>query len=232
MTYVDSSDTDNQSVTQTNSLISINRMMSDHSPRDYSKLDKNNTKKQRPLCMICSMDEMAKAQVMKLSSSKSRNRKVSRRTKNLVKCMHPDCNIVAHSTIPEEGKVSSLKCFSGMTCFEISHHQRCKNLFVNIRRMNESYCRTIPSHAVVQEVKDLYQSDLPRRSTRTQIIIPRRVGRPATTIHTCGQQDEIDSLTTITGLKTPTGTPQQASKQQTAIPVALSKKKRTQATSK
>ena len=36
--------------------------------------------------MICSMNEMAKAQVLKLPTNKNRNQKFSRRTKHLVKC--------------------------------------------------------------------------------------------------------------------------------------------------
>ncbi len=52
----------------------------------------------KPLCMMCSIDKMAKVQVLQLSHSKSRIRNISR-TKFLVQCMHEQCNIVAHACI-------------------------------------------------------------------------------------------------------------------------------------
>ena len=75
--------------------------------------------------MMCSMDEMAKALVLQFSNSKSRIRKISRQTNYLVKCIHDECNIVAHTCIPQEGKFHTLPNFAGLTCFEISHHPRC-----------------------------------------------------------------------------------------------------------
>ena len=84
-----------------------------------------------------------------------------------VKCMHENCPIVAHAAVPKEGiKVSCIPNFVGLTCFEIAHHPKCRDLFTRIKRKGNFYCRTIPSHRVVQEVKELYQSDMPRRSTQ------------------------------------------------------------------
>ena len=181
MMYVDSNEDEE---TMGLSKSSVNRTMQGHVPASYFSFDKEE-RTSRPLCMICSMDEMARAQVLQLTRSKSKNRKFARRTKYIVKCMHENCPIVAHATIQDNGKVSSLPCFGGMTCFEIAHHPRCKDLFTVIKRKGKTYCRTIPSHGIVQEIKDLYSSELPRRSTREKPKPLRgKVGRPPTTITT------------------------------------------------
>ena len=132
---------------------------------------------------------------------------------------------MAHAVIPEETKVSSIACFEGMTCFEIAHHPRCKDLFTNIMRKGKMYCRTIPSHAVVHEVKELYKADLPRRSGRaSRNVASRPVGRPPVNIQiTQRQQDEIESLTAAEGVETPAGTPQ-ATPQATALQPRLTTK--------
>ena len=155
------------------------------------------------------MDEMARAHVLQLSKNKAKNRKISRRAKYIVKCKHTNCNIVSHAAIPEQAKVSSIPCFEGMACFEIAHHPRCKDLFSNIMRSGKMYCRTVPSHAVVQEVKELYKADLPRRSGRTNTnVMSRPVGRPPVNIQINErQQDEIESLTAVEGIETPAATP-------------------------
>ena len=66
--------------------------------------------------------------------------------------------------LQRNAKVACLPYFEGLTCFQIAHHPRCKDLFSIIKRKGKSHCRTIPSYSIVQEVKDLYLSDLPRRS--------------------------------------------------------------------
>ena len=188
MMYVDSNEDNDTLVGHSKS--SVNRMMQGHVPASYFNFDKEE-RTSRPLCMICSMDEMARAQVLQLTRSKSKNRKFARRTKYIVKCMHENCPIVAHATIQDNGKVSSLPCFGGMTCFEIAHHPRCKDLFTVIKRKGKTYCRTIPSHGIVQEIKDLYSSELPRRSTREKPKSLRgKVGRPPTTITTINDSEE------------------------------------------
>ena len=208
MMFVDNSTADDESTTKQKTF----EIRRGHTPAPYSTFGKTEQKK-RPLCMICSMDEMARAQVLKLSATKARNRKFSRRSKYIVKCKHLNCNIVAHAAIPEDAKVSSLPCFGGMTCFEIAHHPRCTDLFANIQRRGKYYCRTIPSHEVVQEVKELYQSDLPRRTTR----IRSTPGRPpAIIIRDKNLQNDIESLTAVEGLNSPTGTPAPSPMQTTA----------------
>ena len=117
--------------------------------------------------MVCSMDKMARAKVLNLSESQSRNRKYSRRAKYIAKCMH-------------------------------------KNCLSRIERNGKTYCRTIPSHSVVEEVKDLYRSDLPRRSKRSR---PPRVGRPPTTIQPSDEHNTIESPLTNEGLRTPAASP-------------------------
>ena len=62
MMYVDDSG-DDSTVAQSNT--SIHRMMKGHVPAPYFSFDKSQITS-RPLCMICSMDEMARAQVLKL----------------------------------------------------------------------------------------------------------------------------------------------------------------------
>ena len=118
--------------------------------------------------------------------------------------MHDECNIVAHACIPQEGKFHTLPSFAGLTCFEIAHHRRCRDLFARIERKGKWYNRTIPSHSVVQETKELYQAGLPRRSNRER---PSRskAGRPPSVIDTSNnptQQNEIDSITAATGIDT------------------------------
>ena len=60
--YVDDSG-DDTTVAQSNT--SIRRMMKGHVPAPYFSFDKSQISS-RPLCMICSMDEMARAQDLKL----------------------------------------------------------------------------------------------------------------------------------------------------------------------
>ena len=85
------------------------------------------------------MDEMAKAQILKLPTNKIRNQKFSRRTKYLVKCMHQDCNIHVHACVSDESKVAQLPYFQGLvTCFEIAHHPHCKGLLTKIECMERT----------------------------------------------------------------------------------------------
>jgi len=58
--------------------------------------------------------------------------------------------------------------FKGMSWFEIAHSKECQNLFTTIFRNGKEYIRTIPWHKVVQDLKELYEQYLPRRSSRGQ----------------------------------------------------------------
>jgi len=205
MMYVDTMhDADDGSTARRTSIDHFKtHAMKGHVPAPFDAFDRKCITA-KPLCMMCSMDEMAKAQVLQLSHSKSRIRKISRRTKYLVQCMHEQCNIVAHACIPQEGRFFSLPSFGGLTCFEIAHHPRCVDLFTRIECKGKWYNRTIPFHSVVQETKELYQAGLPRRSTRERISRPK-AGRSPSVIDTSKnptQQTELDSITAATGLET------------------------------
>ena len=138
---------------------------------------------------------------MKLPRGQARNRKFARRSKYLVKCMHENCDIVAHATCPNEFKLLKITYFSGLTCFDIAHHPKCKDLFTKIQRKGQFYCRTIPSHPVVQDIKEMYHLELPRRSNRERKM-RSRAGRPPTVIRTASSPSELDSIT----VTTPAGT--------------------------
>jgi len=225
MAYVDINDDRDENSEMSSFIRTRKNSMRGHVPAPYFSFDRTETAN-RPVCMICSMEEMAKAQVLKLPRNKTKNRKMARRTKYLVKCMHDNCHIVAHATCPNESKVSEIPYFSGLTCFEIAHHPKCQDLFTKIKRKGQHYCRTIPSHPVVQDTKELYQSELPRRSNREhsrpgrpptvinrsqtvvpvtvtqQIVVPStsiRSRRPPTVIQTIASPTELDNITAITG---------------------------------
>ena len=200
MSYIDSTDNgDDISGMSSNVHLKTNAMRG-HVPAPYFSFNQTEITT-RPLCMICSMDEMAKAQAMQLPRRKSQNRKLARRSKYLVKCMHENCNVVAHAALPKDSQVSKLQYFGGLTCFESAHHPKCKDLFTKINRNGKFYCRTIPSHPVVQDTKELYQSELPRRSS-CERTIRSRPGRPPTVIRTNMHSNEFDSITAATGIDT------------------------------
>ena len=161
MTYVDTNNNEDDNSGMSSILHLRNKTMRGHVPAPYFSFSKTETTN-RPLCMICSMEEMAKAQVLKLPRGQARNRKVARRSKYLVKCMHENCDIVAHATCPNEFKLSKITYFSGLTCFDIAHHPKCKDLFTKIQRKGQFYCRTIPSHPVVQDIKEMYHLEIGR----------------------------------------------------------------------
>ena len=81
--------------------------MRDHVPAPSFSFNHNKITT-RPLYMICSMDEMAKAQVFQLPRHKSYNRKFSRQSKYLVKYIHENFTIVAHVALPKDSQVSKL----------------------------------------------------------------------------------------------------------------------------
>ena len=83
-------------------------------------------------------------------------------------CTHPECNISAHVCYPEGAKTSLLPMFKSMSCFEIAYSKECQNLFTTIFRNGKEYIRRIPSHKMVQDLEELYEQYLPRRSSRGQ----------------------------------------------------------------
>lgn len=118
----------------------------------------------RPTCAICNMEESVLRKIFNVENKKGR--KYSRRQKYLATCTHPDCKISAHVCCPDGTKTSLLPMFRGMSCFDIAHSQECQNMFTTISRNGKDYIRTVPSHKVAKDLEELYQQDLPRRSSR------------------------------------------------------------------
>jgi len=58
-----------------------------------------------------------------------------------------------------------LPMFKGMPCFDIAHSKECQNLFTTVFRNGKEYIRSIPLHKVVQDLEELYEKYLPRRSS-------------------------------------------------------------------
>ena len=181
----------------------LKKYMDGHYPKSYFEFDKKYIVN-RPVCMICSMEESVRANVMKFSYNKTKSRKFSRRVKYLGKCMCVNCDIVAHTCQPLEAKIGQIPGFEGLTCFEIAHTLECKGLFNKIPRNDSFYCRTIPSHSIVRQVTDIYEAEQPRRSKRDRTNSKKKVGRPPITIFTTNtlKTDHEDSITELTNLDT------------------------------
>merc|ERR1712127_474138 len=118
----------------------LKKYMDGNYPKSYFEFDKKYIVN-RPVCMICSMEESARANVMKFSYNKTKSRKFSRRVKYLGKCMCVNCDIVAHTCQPLEAKIGQIPGVEGLTCFEIAHTLECKGLFTKIPRNGSFYCR-------------------------------------------------------------------------------------------
>ena len=127
MSYVDRYDDGDNDCTESNNK-KLQKYMDCHYPKSYVQFDKKIIVN-RPVCMICSMEESVRANVLRLSYNKSRSCKFSRRVKHLGKCMCVNCDIVAHTCQPLEAKVGEIPGFEGLMCFEIAHTPECKGLF-------------------------------------------------------------------------------------------------------
>ena len=126
-----------------------------------------------PTCMICSMEEGIQRNVS--DDSRKKARKYSRRTAYLATCKDINCNIVCHTACPIEAKISTLPQFRGMSCFEIAHHEDCKNLFVQVERNGRMYTRSVRKHPIVTKMTKLYENLY--GITEKEPVIARR-GRP------------------------------------------------------
>ena len=136
--------------------------------------DKEN-KMKAPTCMICSMEEGVKYAT--LDTRHKNQRSYSRRTSHLSVCADPNCNIICHSCCPDESRVNQLPQFKGMSCFEIAHHEQCRNLFVEVERKGQKYTRSIRKHNIIKLVANLYRKDIDNMETE---VVPKkkRRGRP------------------------------------------------------
>ena len=137
-------------------------------PKDREKSDMK-----APTCMICSMEEGVQRNVFDGKSKKAR--KYSRRKSHLAICKDKHCNIMCHTCCPEEANISTLSQFRGMSCFEIAHHEECRNLFVEVERDGRNYTRSVRKHPIVTQLKRFYEN-LYGIGEKTQVTARR--GRP------------------------------------------------------
>ena len=126
-----------------------------------------------PTCMICSLEEGVMRSV--IDHPRKKARKYSRRLTHLSICADPNCNIVCHSCCPTESRMNRLSIFKGLSCFEIAHHEYCKDVFVEIERKGKKYTRARRKHPIHEEIANLY-SDLKQREDQPIRVVRR--GRP------------------------------------------------------
>ena len=107
--------------------------------------------------MICSMEEAIIHKCMMSSRTDSKNRKLARRKQHLSFCSEEGCDIIAHSCCPNDTKLCFLPQFTGKTCFEIAHSPEVANMFTTITRDGKSYQRTIPTHPICKQLKEVYE---------------------------------------------------------------------------
>ena len=129
-----------------------------------------------PTCMICSMEEGVQRNVF--DDHRKKARKYSRRTSHLSVCKDKNCNIICHTCCPEEAKISSLPQFRGMSCFEIAHHEECRNLFVEVNRDGKKYTRSVRKHPIATQLTKFYEN-LYGIGEKEQVTARR--GRPKST---------------------------------------------------
>ena len=154
-------------------------------PKDFAK--------KQPHCIICSMEESVWRKCFQTTNRKGRS--YSRRSKFLAMCSNADCKITAHTCPPAATKMNTLPQFLGMSCFEIAHSEECKDLFAVLERDGQKYYRTKPTHPIANDLLQLYQEDLPRRSNR--------VGRPPRRPSNEGFQTPESSQASVAATKTP-----------------------------
>ena len=78
----------------------------------------------------------------------------------------------------EEAKISCLPQFRGMSCFDIAHHEECRNLFVEVDRDGNKYTRSVRKHPIVTQLKNFYKN-LYGIGEKEQVTARR--GRPKST---------------------------------------------------
>ena len=111
-------------------------------------------------CMICSLEEGVMRSV--IDHPRKKARKYPWRLTNLSICADPNCNIISHSCCPTESRMNRISLFKGFSCFEIAHHEYCKDVFVDIERKGKKYTRARRKHPIHEEIANLY-SDLKQR---------------------------------------------------------------------
>ena len=102
-------------------------------------------------------------------------RKNSWRIGHLSICADPNCNIVSRSCCLEEIRMNHLPLFKGLSYFEISHHEYCKDVFVEIERKGQKHTRSLRKHPTHKETASLC-NDL-KQAEDVPMPVARR-GRP------------------------------------------------------
>ena len=109
-----------------------------------------------PRFMVCSMEEGVQRNVF--DDDRKKTRKYSRRMSHLSICKDKNCNIICHTCCLKEAKISSLPQFRRINCFEIAHHEECRNLFVEVDMNGKKYTRSVRKHPIVMQLKKYYEN--------------------------------------------------------------------------
>ena len=145
-------------------------------------------------CTIFSMEEGIIRHVLEIKNDKGR--KHSRSRAYLDVCSDQNCDIICHICCQEDSRMREITKFAGLICFEIYHHENCKDLFVNIHRENITYSRSLQNYSVRTLIIEIYKDYLPRRSERTIR------GRPTNVAQSCpNRTTEVDEATDDTDLE-------------------------------
>ena len=166
-----------------------------------------------PTCMVCSMEEGILRKVQNHENKKGRF--FSRRRKHLSTCSNPNCNIVCHSCCPVKSNMKDIPQFVGLTCFEIAHHPDCEGLFIDVKRGEKTYTRSVKNHPVPLSIKNIYKRMQPRQSIRgrgrpSNNQDKTRVEPPIEEVY-----DDAASAGNISNLTTPRNIQAKESQQQT-----------------
>ena len=105
--------------------------------------------------------------------------------------------------------------FVGLTCFEIAHHPDCEGLFIDVKRGEKTYTRSVKNHPVPLSIKNIYERMQPRRSIRgrgrpSNNQDKTRVEPPIEEVY-----DDAASAGNISNLTTPRNIQPKESQQQT-----------------
>ena len=118
-----------------------------------------------PTYIIFSMEKEIMRHIIEIKNNKGR--KHSRRRACLAICSNQNCNIICHVCYQENSRMREIHKFAGLSCFEIYHHEDCKDLFVIIHRGNCTYSSSLRNHSVRKLITEIYKDGLPRRGERT-----------------------------------------------------------------
>ena len=209
MTYVEEDRMEQMALCNNRSIGDIS-----HSPMPIPR----NHDMKSPTCMICSMEEGILRRVLKSGNTKARQ--FSRRKKHLAICSDPNCNILCHSTQPDESKIRRIPEYAGLSCFEIAHHPDCADLFIEISRKGKMYTRSVSKHPMTSKIAKIYETQLPRRSGRKRgrpkigdIVTPNQT-HPIVEIQTNTQMTSTDVMSLVSNITPAPATPTRKKRKQ------------------